>query len=244
MADHDRFFFVHLQKTAGTTLRRRMAGYFGEDAIYPNGTDGTDIYQVIVSIEHLLRRMAVRGHQVRVVAGHFPLCVRELLGSGFRTLTLLRDPLERTLSYLRHHREQTPQDRGRSLEEIYDDPLRFHGLVHNHMTKMFSLTVEETTADMLTRVAFTPERLQRAKENLASVEVIGVQERFDEFCRELDARFGWSLGDQPEWANRSEPVDVSDAFRQRIIDDHASDIELYRFAKTLIAARAGRRPAP
>ena len=81
----------------------------------------------------------MRGDEIRVVTGHFPLCTTELLGAQFITLTILRDPVERTLSALRHHREKTPADSERSLEEIYEDPFRFE-LVHNHMVKMFSLS--------------------------------------------------------------------------------------------------------
>ena len=96
-------------------------------------------------------------------------------GRGFTTLTVLRQPLERTVSYLRHHRRRTPEDAELTLEEVYDDDLRFHGLIHNHMTKMLSLTPEEMNEGVLTRVEFTPERLERAKERLAGVDVVGLQ---------------------------------------------------------------------
>ena len=83
-------------------------------------------------------------------------------------MTVLRHPLERTVSYLRDHRRRTPADADLTLEEVYDDDLRFHGLIHNHMTKMLSLTPEEMDEGVLTRVEFTPERLERAKERLAA----------------------------------------------------------------------------
>ncbi len=82
---------------------------------------------------------------------------------------------------------------------------------------------------MLTRVAFTPERLERAKENLAGVDIVGVHSRFDEFCDELARQFGWDLG-EPQHANRTEPVDVPASFLERIAEDNAMDRELYEFA--------------
>ena len=103
----DRFFFVHLQKTAGTALIMRMRRHFGRPAIYPDESDKGDVAAVI-SVDHLLRRWEARAESYRVVTGHFPLCTTELLGSGFTTFTILRDPVERTLSYLRHHRQLTP----------------------------------------------------------------------------------------------------------------------------------------
>ena len=98
----------------------------------------------MISVDHLLERWRTYRDVIRVVTGHFPLCTVDLLRDSFTTLTVLRDPVERTLSYLRHHRELTPDDSERSLEAIYADPFRFHGLIHNHMVKMFSLTTAES----------------------------------------------------------------------------------------------------
>ena len=242
--NHNRYFFVHVQKTAGTSLIRRLRHTYGQTGIYPNKTDG-DIVACVISIEHLLERWRARNHEIRVVTGHFPLCTAELLDGEFTTLTLLREPVERTLSYLRHHRVLTPEDRDTPLEAIYHDSFRFHGLVHNHMVKMFSLTREEMDAGMLTRVEFTPERLERAKERLAGVDAIGLQEDFDYFGAEVADRFGWRLG-EPLHANRTEPIDVSESFRARIAEDNAFDVELYEFAQQLCERRraAARAQAP
>ena len=232
-----RFFFVHMQKTAGIALRQRLLNHFGEVAVYPTrGVDGTDPVTLVLSIDYLRERLAARGDQIRVITGHFPLCAVELLDGQYTTLTLLREPVERTLSYLRHHRQEERADRHRSLEEIYDDPFRFHGFAHNHMTKMLSLTPAEMVDGMLTRVDLDRDRLERAKEALTGIDAIGLQERFEDYCDELAARFGWRLG-EPETVNTSAPVEVPESFRARIAEDNACDIELYEFAKQLLAIR-------
>jgi hypothetical protein len=232
----NRFFFVHVQKTAGTSLIKRLQRHFEEPEIYPNESDG-DIVACVISVEHLLSRWRARGHEIRLLSGHFPLCTAELLGGDFTTLTVLREPIERTLSYLRHHRKVTPADQDASLEAIYEDSFRFHGLVHNHMVKMFSLTLEEMSDGALTRADFTEERLERAKERLAGVDAMGLQEHFEEFCGHLTRRFGWPL-DKPRRLNFTEPCDVSDEFRARIAEDNAMDVELYQFAKRIYEQRA------
>jgi hypothetical protein len=237
-----RYFFVHMQKTAGMELRRRLINHFDEAAVYPTrGVDGTDPIKLVLSVDHLRERLAARADQVRVVTGHFPRCAAGLLDGPFATLTVLREPVARTLSYLRHHRERAPHDRHKSLEEIYDDPFQFHGFVHNHMTKMLSLTPEEMNAGMLTRVEFTREHLDRAKEGLAGIDAVGFQERFEDFCEELSARFGWRLGASGT-TNTTAPVEVSDSFRARITEDNALDVELYEFAMQLVGER--RLPTP
>ena len=233
-----RFFFVHLQKTAGTSLLRRMKRHFGLDAVYPNDSDGDPIARVI-SVEHLVDRWHARREEIRLITGHFPLCTTDLLDADFTTITVLREPVERTLSYLRHHRTTNDVDRERTLEQVYDDPFRFHGLIHNHMVKMFSLTTDEMTDGALTRVEFTPERFERAKARLGAIDVVGLQEAFDAFCADLVERFGWDLG-EPAYINRTEHTDVSEELRARITRDNAMDIELYDFARGLV----GATPAP
>jgi hypothetical protein len=225
---------MHMQKTAGTALWRRLKTEFEPTCVYPGPDDGRPP-DTVLSVAHLLDRWRVRGAEIRIVTGHFPLCTTELLGVPFTTITLLREPVERTLSFLRHHRESTPEDRDRSLEEIYEDPVRF-ALVHDHMVKMLSLSVNEMTDGALTPVEFDRDRLRRAQARLETVDVVGFQESFDDFCAQLTERFGWDLG-PPIFMNRSEPVDVSDAFRKRIASDNALDIELYEFAW---ARRAGQ----
>jgi len=235
-----RFFFVHLQKTGGTALFKRLKRHFGERAVYPDASDG-DVVTVApqLSMEVLLARWKERRDDIRVVTGHFPLCTTELLGGEFTTLTVLREPVARTLSYLRHHRKLTPTDHDKTLEAIYEDEFGFETLVHNHMVKMFSLTLQEMTDGALTPVDFTPAHLDRAKRQLATVDVLGLQERFDEFCEELSQRFGWQLG-APLHANRTEPVTSSASFRTRIAEDNWMDVELYDHARQLYEERRSR----
>jgi hypothetical protein len=235
-AGSPRFFFVHVQKAAGTSPIFRLRRHFGRAAIYPPESDKGDVAAVI-SVDHLLERWRTHRETIRVVTGHFPLSTVDLLDQRFVTFTVLREPVERTLSYLRHHKAVTPEDSGRSLEAIYEDPLRFHGLIHNHMVKVFSLTSTEMTGDgILTRIEFTPDRLERAKENLAHVDVVGLQDGFDSFCDTLTNRFGWELG-RATHVNRTEPVDVNEALRARIAEDNAMDADLYAFATRLVEER-------
>ncbi len=89
---------------------------------------------------------------------------------------------------------------------------------------------------MLTVVEFTPQHLARAKAGLESVDVVGLQENFEAFCRTVEDRFGWPLG-TPFFANRTQPVDVPESFRARIAADNAMDVELYEYAVELARPR-------
>lgn len=228
-----RFFFCHLQKTAGTSLIRRLRRLFPRERVYPDALDDT---ASVISVPRLLQRWRDSGGAIDLVAGHFPLCTHELLDAPFATFTILRDPIERTLSFIRFHRTRTPASRDLSDEAIYADPFRFHGLIHNHMVKMLSLTTDEMTGGALTRVDFTPDRLARAKARLAGVDVFGVQEQFDSFCGALQARFGFDLG-PPVFRHKTAPAPVSREFRDRIAADNAFDVELYAWAREQLASR-------
>jgi uncharacterized protein (DUF433 family) len=223
-----------MQKTAGTTMFQRLVHHFGEAAVYPDKSDGTPPDTTIM-VDHLLERWQVRGDEIRVIAGHFPLCTIELIPAPFHTFTVLREPVARTLSFLRHYRKLS-RELDAPLEALYEDDLRFHGLIHNHMVKMLSLRTDEMIAGTMTRVDFTPEHLERAKAALAGIEVVGLQERFDEFCDDLTARWGWDLGEQKR-ANATKPEDAPASLIERIRRDNALDVELYEHARALVAAR-------
>lgn len=232
--------FVHLQKTAGTTLFRRLRHHFGPEAVYPMPEyQGT--VEATLDVDLAVARVRQHGDQIRVVTGHFPLCTAELLGGEVATFTLLREPVERALSFLRHQRQVAPQFAGADLEEIYADPLCRDGLVRNHMVRMLSLTVDEMTDGALTQVVVDDDRVERAKQNLEHrIDVVGVQEDFERFCDDLSARFGWDLG-PPQQANTTAPTQVADALRRQIAEDNEMDAELYRHAVQLLADRATTR---
>ena len=232
-----RWFFVHLHKTAGTALLQRLRIALGEDAIYPTVSDNWTHFATM-NLDLLRRRFVGQDPRIRVVTGHFPLCTTELLALPFVTLTVLRDPVERTLSALRDMRERDAEHRGKPLEDIYADPVNFRCLIQNHMVKMLAMTREEMTDGFLTVLDLDASHLERAKRNLVErIDVWGVQEQFEEFCGELVQRFGWDLG-APRFPNRSKPFDADDRLRARIASDNQLDVELYRFALDLRRQRS------
>jgi hypothetical protein len=227
-----RWFFVHMHKTAGTALAQRLRHEFPPEAVYPTVAD-QQAYLPTLQVDLLRRSFEKHGDRLRLITGHFPLCTTERLGVPFATMTVLRDPVERTLSALRDMREHDEAFRDQPLEEIYADPVRFQCLIHNHMVKMLSMTPDEMTDGVLTVLDLDSRYLERAKRNLVErVDAWGVQEHFDEFCDELVQRFGWDLG-PPRIANASRPFEAEDTFCARIARDNALDVELYRFALEL-----------
>jgi hypothetical protein len=178
----------------------------------------------------LVSRFAEHRDQIKLVTGHFPLCTTELLDADFMTFTLLREPVERTLSFLRHQRQVDAAYTDTPLEEIYAQPLLRDGLVRNHMVRMLSLTTDEMTDGALTQVVVDGARLERAQRNLVErIDVFGIQEEFEPFCDRLATQFGWRLG-PAHVANHTEPAEASEALKEQIAADNAMDAALYAFA--------------
>ena len=79
--------FTHIPKTAGTSLKK--------SAIFPN-VRPRDVYQIFGTRKLIQDRP--RG--ASVVFGHFPYGAHVFLGPGpFRYLTILRDPVDRAVSF-------------------------------------------------------------------------------------------------------------------------------------------------
>lgn len=243
MTDPDlRFFVAHMQKTAGTTLRDRLRATFTEDQIYPNGSDGPDGRISVISVKHLQECWARRGAEIRLLTGHFPVRTVELLDppAEFVTTTILREPVDRVLSFLRHQaaRRQRGATEDTPIVEIYEDPFRFTAMIQNHMTRMLSMTPEEIEAGdgVLGTVPYDDARLEMAKEALAALPLFGLQSHLEEFCTELGDRYGLDTG-SPLRSNTTDPGEVPAGFAERIAEDNRLDMELYDYACRLYAER-------
>ena len=222
-----RFFFVHIQKTGGTALKRRLRNQFGAGLYPTRGVDGDDMWELLMSVPRLRERLAARGDEIEAIAGHFPLRAVESIDGQFTTLTVLREPVERMVSSLRGI------SGGRAdLDEVYEG---LHGLASNNMTKMLALTPAELKATIFSGFEVDRDHLERAKEALAAMDAVGFQEQLEDFCGVLSARFGWDLG-EPVVLNTGPEVRAPETLRERIAEDNRLDLELYEFARELLAS--------
>ena len=131
------FFFVHNMKTGGASLRQHLYANFQPGEIYPV-PDRDDMDRAWL-VDYLLGLSPARRASFRGYAGHFPFVVTRLLGIDVVTLTIVRDPVDRTISYLKHCKRYHEQHHDLSLEEIYCDEFHFPCFIHNHQAKIFSM---------------------------------------------------------------------------------------------------------
>ncbi len=225
-ADRSRpYFFVHVMKTAGTTLNRHVAANFSRDEIYPGAADetGTDYWV----LGKLRRAIDEDDGSIGIWTGHFPAFVVDLVPDAV-SITVLREPVARIISLLRDYQRGDMKEM--SIEQIYDDPEVFERTVHNHQTKVFSTTEADGVAAWADPIDVGEKRLAAAKSRLSSFDVVGVQEQFGDVLGCLEHRWGWTIEDlDPARVGDAAP-DVSDAFRRRIATDNELDLELYAHA--------------
>jgi hypothetical protein len=74
-----RFFFVHVMKTGGTTFGTHIARNFRADEIYPDRTVDRDLRVAYTQIGHLTSLPEERRRRIRVYRGHFPFVATTLL---------------------------------------------------------------------------------------------------------------------------------------------------------------------
>jgi hypothetical protein len=249
--------FIHVMKTGGTTVMRNLRETYGLDEIYPYrdldlqydaGRLDVTRHQ---SVPYLLALPEARRRDIRVFTGHFPYVVREMLGMELEAATILRDPVDRTISLLRQFARKQPWDdpaerrplAERTLEEVYEQPLVFEPLIRDHQTKIFSMTRADEPQTYMDVIEVDRSRLELAKANLAEIEVLGITERYDDFLAEVQARFGWQIvrGARKNATPKDDLRPVDPALRRRIAEDNALDIELYEHAKELVELRHHRR---
>ncbi len=141
-----RFFFVHLMKTAGTSFVFQLNEQFASGEVYPSG--GLDRrndadFAAYVSIRRLTELSPERRAAIRMYTGHYPFVASELVGPDLLTLTLLRHPVDRTISVLKHFKRLSKRYRTYAIEDIYEQPFVFAHFIENHQTRMFGVTAED-----------------------------------------------------------------------------------------------------
>lgn len=151
-AKQHRFFFIHVMKTGGTSFAEHIRTNFIDEQSYPAAcitaqTGFLDRIEAYLHVPKLVADVNALDGQIRIVLGHVPYSVRSLLKQEYVAMTLLRDPVDRTLSYLKHCRRYHTEHIGKSLEAIYADDWFHASFISNYQTKLFSMSAQEALAE-------------------------------------------------------------------------------------------------
>lgn len=138
-----RFFFVHIMKTGGTSLARAMDPSFSAEERYPGAPDKDEKMTAKASVNYLRNLPKERLNEIRSFNGHMPFFASKLVGPDVLSLTMLRGPVARVVSHLKQTKRMSPYFESMSLDEIYDIPWLFHSYFNNQQTKAFSMSAND-----------------------------------------------------------------------------------------------------
>jgi hypothetical protein len=222
--------FIHIPKTAGTTLGSVLRATYppGEVLSLGNifkgagGFDARKAARLPLSIKDL-------GQGAAVLGGHVPFGIRRYLPDETRYVTLLRDPIERTLSQyysmlgFSSKWKSNPLPKGAALEDVL---AQRDVIFDNLQTRMLSDELDPAAT-------VNDEMLEQAKRNLDEIFLaFGLAERFDESVILIMRRLGLDpatyvrqrVSDRPR--GNEVPRDVKNSAEQA----NRFDIELHRWA--------------
>jgi sulfotransferase famil protein len=232
--DPRQYFFVHIMKTAGGTFKRHIARNLDRDVRYPPEVTPSGREDIYLSTDHLQTLSPEERHAYRVVTGHYPYACRHLLDDDVVTFTLLRDPIERTISHVRMLQRLDPRLAELSLAEVYDDPASRSFFFDNYQARVFAYD-DPANPTVMADVEWDDHRMEVAKKNLATIDLFGFRERLDEFLHEVSARYGWEIHVGVKSKNVAAAEEIDPELRSRIEADNTIDIEFHRWALQLHA---------
>jgi hypothetical protein len=238
--------FVHIPKTAGSTLRTVLSMNEPGDRSRALGNvfkGGGGISNSLIDRLRKDQGPDLRG--VGLVRGHFPLGIREYLPQylpkdrELRCFTFLREPADRTLSHYFRIRE-SPAPYGLPplpAEATVEDALE-RGYIHDNVQTRMLSGLAEPFGEV------TDEMLEQAKHNLRELAFFGLTERFDESLVLAQRRLGFRTilykSSGRVNTNRARGDELSAALVQAAKACNRYDTELYRYAEELFDAAPER----
>lgn len=252
LRDEDVLYFLHIPKTAGTTVAHLLESHFPQRLICP---------------VHLVKELARLPHAqlqpYRFFWGHFGYRLTEFVPNEMIFITFLREPVEQVVSFYQfirrnpqHYLHARASSDWPTLDQFVHDPAAiphirnpqlFHFLWDARLIEGVptGIGAEDIrymeTVEAQMRAIPEHEQLERAGARLDRFAFVGLTERMEESLRLLAFTFGWKEFDSVPHLNtaprRLSAEELSGETLAAIRELTRLDAELYTHAKELFTER-------
>jgi len=235
-AAEEAVIFLHVPKTAGTTLNRLIEWEYPLFEMY-----SVDPVFFRWSASHLWQLPARRLKRTRMFKGHMLFGLHEILPQPATYITVLREPIDRVISafyfmrsYMLHPAYWQFRRENWTLEDFVRRSRR-----ENVQSKILAGAEYNSPC--------TEEILEQAKENLFRYfSVVGLSEHFEESLALMKLRFGWKLERYSSFnVTRARPKkrDLPQPTLDLIAEKNAFDLALYEYAAKLFEDAVNKNAA-
>jgi hypothetical protein len=228
--------FLHVPKTAGTTLNRLIEWEYPLLQIY-----SVDPVLFNWSYKHLRNLSPARLQRFRMFKGHMQFGLHEILPQRATYITVLRDPVDRVISafyFMRNYKLHPLYWKLRrenwSLEDFVHRSLR---------TNVQSKIVAGAEYESVCTAEIAAQAIEHVKQDFS---IVGLSERFEESLALMKLRFGWKLESYSSFnVTRARPkkLDLPAATLDLIAEKNAFDVALYAAASKKFDEEVARNAA-
>ncbi|AZO93205.1 sulfotransferase family 2 domain-containing protein [Halocella sp. SP3-1] len=228
MATSKVIIFMHIPKTAGTTLRGIIEQEYSEIAYGYGGFKE--------EYNNLSRYMGNRASGLQCIIGHIPFGIHSYYNRPFHYITFIREPVDRVISlyyYRLYNKKYLPvEDIG--LEKFLNN---YYTQACNLQTKFLSRDAD--LADMVSLENFIKYKnevkpdLEKAIDNLERYFTVGVTDYFNVSILLMGRELGWNKLDyRQKNVNLGRPgkEELSTGLIELIKEKNSLDMKLYSYA--------------
>jgi hypothetical protein len=238
--------FVHIPKTAGTTVKTIFTRSYPPGLIHNSGNAFRNPEASRLRVSKLAQ--SKKTGSTRVIAGHTPFGFHKAhMPPDAVYLTVLREPVDHTLSYYhflltpgRQSPQYLPSREGPRLLPLPPEETSLAELLERGVYLLDNLATRMLSDRQTPFGELGPEDLQQAKDNLKRFAVVGLTERLDESIVLMARTLG--LGLVPYTSQKVNParptLAATSAAERKLIEEHNQfDLELYSHAQHLFDER-------
>lgn len=233
MSEQETIIFLHIPKTAGTTLNHILDRQYPARAVHKFGPHAQ------ASVAAFKTMPQTDKARIQLLSGHMGFGLHTAFPQAATYFTMLRDPVERVLSYY-HFIHRTPDHY--LYDTIVSNNMSLLECLENKIPVMMNNGQTRLLSGVWGKVGFgkcDADMLAVAQENLVKhFAVVGLMEEFDASLLLLQQAFAWENIFYKRRNVTKEQKQVDEATREAVLAVNQLDLKLYAFAQELFAEQA------